>query len=380
MPDRNNQAEILIFTTQLFPSTGGFSQVIDTLSGRMESFGFRTQLLAPIKENSTHRPYSITPIRFLHNLYPLVTDYYKRYERIMELNLEILYQTRPFNMIHAHLAYPAGYCAVRWGRRKGIPVIITCHGHDINNVDDIPYEPDVWEVFQNKMVEAFHLADAVTVPSRSMAEKLKSWGIQTSYIPSGVNLNQIPPIPPPQENEPFILTIGRFNKVKGFDLLLESFTILAHRHQNLRLVVFGEGCGIPPLISQSLAKELKGRVTLISTGSDEKKKWDLLRRCILYVCPSRMEGFGIAVLEAMACAKPVVAFAVGGLTDLIENKKNGLLVSPYDTEAMAEAIDQILNDSERAKDMAEESRNRATRFDWSIILDQYQGLYHKVLA
>jgi glycosyltransferase involved in cell wall biosynthesis len=380
MPDKNHQAEVLIFTTQLFPPTGGFSQVIDTLTGKMGSFGFRTQLLAPIKENAPPRPYTITPIRSLHNLYPLVTDYYTRYERIIELNLEILYQTRPFNMIHAHLAYPAGYCAVRWGRRKGIPVIITCHGHDINNEDDIPYEPDVWEVFQNKMAEAFHLADAVTVPSRSMAEELKSWGIQTSYIPNGVNLNQIPPIHLPQENEPFILSIGRFNKVKGFDLLFESFTILARRRQNLRLVVFGEGCGISPLISQSLAKELKGRVTLISTGSDEKKKWDLLQRCILYVCPSRMEGFGIAVLEAMACAKPVVAFAVGGSTDLVENKKNGLLVPPYDTKAMAEAIDQILNNSEQAKDMADESRNRATRFDWPIILDQYRALYHKVLA
>jgi glycosyltransferase involved in cell wall biosynthesis len=373
MPDKNHQTEVLIFT-------GGFTQVIDTLSNNMGSLGFPTQLLAPIKENTPPRPYPVTPIRFLHNLYPLITDYYTRYERIMELNLEILYQTRPFNMIHAHLAYPAGYCAVRWGRRKGIPVIITCHGHDIKDVEDIPYEPDVRKMFQDKTIQAFSLADAVTVPSRSMAEEIKSWGIQTFYIPSGVNLNQIPRIPPSQENEPFILAIGRFNKVKGFDLLLESFTILARRQQNLRLVIFGAGCGISPLISRSLAEELKGRVTVISTGWDEKKKWDLLQRCTLYVCPSRMEGFGIAVLEAMACAKPIVAFAVGGLTDLIENKKNGLLVSPYDTEAMAEAIAQILNDSELAKGMAEESRNRATRFDWPIILNQYQDLYHKVLA
>lgn len=380
MPDRNHQPEVLIFTTQLFPSTGGFSQVIDTLSSGMRALGFHTQLLAPIKENIPPRPYPVTPIRFVHNLYPLITDYYTRYERIMELNLEILYQTWPFNMIHAHLAYPSGYCAARWGQKKGIPVIITCHGHDIKNINDKSYEPDVWEMFRNKMVEAFHLADAVTVPSQSMAEELKSWGIKTSYIPNGINLSQIPRNPHPQEDEPFILTIGRFNKVKGFDLLLESFAILARRHQNLRLVVFGEGCGISSLISQSLAKELKGRVTLISTGKDKKKKWDLLRRCKLYVCPSRMEGFGIAVLEAMACAKPIVAFAVGGVTDLIENKKNGLLVSPYDTEAMAEAIDQILNDSQQAKDMAEKSRNRATRFDWSIILGQYQDLYHKVLA
>jgi glycosyltransferase involved in cell wall biosynthesis len=187
--------KILLFTSHLFPSTGGFSQVIDALAGGMGTFGFSTQLLAPIKEDTPPPPYPVIPLRFPHSLYPLITDYRSRYERIMELNLEILYQKDPYDMIHAHIAYPAGFCAARWGRQKGIPVIITCHGHDIKNFADKPYEPDIWEKLQAKMIEGFALADAVTVPSRDMLEQLKSWGVNTHHIPNGVKSPRITPHP-----------------------------------------------------------------------------------------------------------------------------------------------------------------------------------------
>ncbi len=368
--------KILLFTSQLFPSTGGFSQVVNALAGGMRNFGFSTQLLAPIDENIHLPPYPLIPVRFFHNLYPLITDYRSRYERIMEMNLEILYQKNPFDMIHAHFAYPAGFCAARWGQQKGIPVIITCHGHDINNLADKPYEHDTWEKLQAKMIEGFALANKVTVPSRDMVEQLKSWGVDSRRIPNGIHLNQIPQHQP--QNDPFILTIGRFNKVKGFDMLFKTFAILAPKHPNLKLVVFGEGCGKLHFFNKTLSNELTGRV--LFTGSDEKKKWELIRQCQLYVCPSRREGFGIAVLEAMAAGKPVVAFDVGGVKDLVENENNGILVPPYDIVAMAEGISRILADRTSAKKMSDESVKRAADFNWPIILEQYQQLYHEVLG
>ncbi len=371
---------ILLFTSQFFPSTGGFSQVIDALAGGMGAYGFSTKLLAPTENNTPPPPYPVIPVRFPHNLYPLITDYRSRYERIMGLNLEILYQKDPYDMVHAHFAYPSGFCAARWGRQKGIPVIITCHGHDIRNIADKPYEPDIWEKIQTKMIEGLALADAVTVPSRDMLEQLKSWGVNSHHIPNGVHLNRIPQDHPPKKSDPFILTIGRFDKVKGFDLLFKAFAIVASKHPNLKLVVFGEGCGTFHFLGQTLSNKLKGKISFITTGGDERKKWELIKQCELYVCPSRMEGFGIAVLEAMAAGKPVVAFDVGGVTDLVKNKINGILIPPYDIEAMAEGIGRVLADGALAKNMSDESVKRATLFDWPIILDQYQDLYREVLG
>lgn len=384
-------AKILYFTTQLFPATGGVSQVISVLAAGMNSLGFPIRLLAPIKpvsqnisdlsdknKNSSPFPYPVIPLRFLYNLYPLITNYHNRYERIMELNLEILYQTHPFDLIHAHISYPAGYCAAHWGRRKGIPVIITCHGHDIDNTSNKPYNSDLWEKVRERMIEGFHLADAVTVPSRGMAQKLNTWGVTATCIPNGVYTEQIPRSCTREQKRPFILTIGRFNEVKGFDLLIESFAVVARRHPDIRLVIFGEGCGISSILSHSLSNDLKGRISFVTTGSDEKKKWDLLNQCELYVCSSRMEGFGMAVLEAMACSKPVVAFNVGGLPDLIENGKNGILVPPYDTTSMAESINSILSNPVLAKEMAEESGKQAARFNWTVILRKYLSLYQSL--
>ena len=88
---------------------------------------------------------------------------------------------------------------------------------------------------------------------------------------------------------------------------------------------------------------LNGRVSFLG-WQNRAQVGDLLRRCDVFVLPSRSEPFGIVIIEAMACGKPVVASAVGGIPEIIHQGENGILVEPEDPAALGDAILRVLED------------------------------------
>jgi alpha-maltose-1-phosphate synthase len=105
----------------------------------------------------------------------------------------------------------------------------------------------------------------------------------------------------------------------------------------------------------------------------------LLSHATAFVCPSVYEPLGIVNLEAMACGTAVVASKVGGIPEVVADGETGLLVPPDDPEALAEALNALARDPERANAMGEAGRQRAiSEFDWGSIAVQTAKLYHEV--
>jgi glycosyltransferase involved in cell wall biosynthesis len=99
------------------------------------------------------------------------------------------------------------------------------------------------------------------------------------------------------------------------------------------------------------------------------------------VLPSLAEGLPIAILEAMACARPVVATPVGGVTDAVVNGQTGLLVPPQDAVALAEAVLRLLRDPAWARRMGTEGRHRAeTFFSLDRVISRVESLYEEIKA
>jgi glycosyltransferase involved in cell wall biosynthesis len=87
---------------------------------------------------------------------------------------------------------------------------------------------------------------------------------------------------------------------------------------------------------------------------------------ILYVCPSRLEGFGLTILEAMAAGKPIVGTKVGAIPELIKNGVNGVLVDPEDTASMSQAICSFLKDKDKLESIGRENFNFVREnFNWN---------------
>ncbi len=218
-----------------------------------------------------------------------------------------------------------------------------------------------------------HVSAYVSVSSASSratesALALPSGSVRTIY--NGVPLpTELPSRTEP--TEPVIGAVSRFSPEKGIDVLLEAFA----RVKQGRLVLIGDGDERPRLEALIDALGLVDRVCLEGWWTGQwAAKWafDVL------VVPSRSEGFGLTVVEAMLAGIPVVATQVGGIPELIEQERTGLLVPPDDPAALADAIIRVIDHRDLALEWAAAARADAReRFSPTAMAAAYEALYEE---
>jgi glycosyltransferase involved in cell wall biosynthesis len=169
-----------------------------------------------------------------------------------------------------------------------------------------------------------------------------------------------------------LLAMGRLHANKGFDTLIRALSLVPEA----RLSIAGEGPERPAL--EALAREcgVADRLTLLGWRQDTGA---LLAECDLFLCPSRHEPLGNVVLEAWSAARPVIAAAAQGPSELIADGETGLLVPVDQPEPMAAAIRAMLADPARAQALAAAGRARFERdFAEAPVLAQWREFLHKV--
>lgn len=175
-----------------------------------------------------------------------------------------------------------------------------------------------------------------------------------------------------------ILGVGRLDRAKGFDRLIEAFARIADRHQQWRLVIVGDGPERQRLVEQIESFRLQTRIDLPGHVSNPSPWY---ARADLFALPSRYEGFPNALLEAMAHGKPVIAFdGPSAVRDVIRDRVDGLLVPDDDVPAFAAALSGLMSDSDRRKRMATSARAIVSRFPleafyqrWDAVIDAAAG-------
>ncbi|MFK4118562.1 glycogen synthase [Streptomyces longwoodensis] len=188
-------------------------------------------------------------------------------------------------------------------------------------------------------------------------------------------------------NRPYVLFVGRITRQKGVPHLLRAVRHLDPATQ----VVLCAGAPDTPEIDREfreLFEELsrtRDGVHWIPRMLPRPEVIQLLTHATVFVCPSVYEPLGIVNLEAMACGTPVVASRVGGIPEVVEDGRTGLLVDLDDTgeafeTALARALDEVTGDPERARRMGEAGRERAVdEFGWDAVARRTVGLYEEVL-
>jgi glycosyltransferase involved in cell wall biosynthesis len=174
-----------------------------------------------------------------------------------------------------------------------------------------------------------------------------------------------------------ILFVGRLVKIKGIVTLLEAFSRLTYRDSVL--LVCGTGRLLISL--KKMVHDLKLDDKVIFKGRVPHgilPKYYAL--CDMCVVPSLFESFGLVVLEAMSMKKPVVATNVGGIPEIIKNNINGLLVKPNDTDALAEAMDKVLQDQRLGIRLGTNARRDIERnFNLDRMIQQTASVYKYVM-
>ena len=277
------------------------------------------------------------------------------------------------DVVHAH-GYKANVYGWVAARIAGCAIVATCH-----NWTERTSALQCYAQLDRLLLRRFDMVAAV---SRGIVSQLRRAGIRNKairVISNGIDVARYRNASSTSPQGAIVLgCISRLSKEKGVDVLLWALPKILRRYPTLQCVVAGEGVERDSL--RTLAETLGVSQSFHMPGfCDDTPQF--LSRCTIVVQPSRMEAMPLAILEAMAAGKAIVASAVGEIPRLLDDGSAGYLVPPGKPELLADAIIALLSDANLRRAFGDRAQARATaQFDTSNMAREYLRMYHAVFA
>jgi len=291
-----------------------------------------------------------------------------------------------FDVIHSNLN--AGIVFVsNLTSSLGIPIIATLHGQSVAGMRKrscsgwLTSPVASWR--RERLNKALEKADKVTAVSQAEISIVEDCDIplkgRAVVIPNGVNVAEIQSFSSsvmPLKGKFNLLFPGGARFVKGGDLVIEALSKVKIETSGMHIYMAGDVPRSHYLHKLVAANGLDEQVTFTGfLGIREYRR--LLNSVDLVVMPSREESFGIVFLEAMALGKPVIGGDTGGIPEVVQNGRNGILVKP-EPEQIAEAIIRLYRNKDLRQEMSQNNLTDVASFDWTSIVQQYINLYKSV--
>jgi Glycosyltransferase len=173
------------------------------------------------------------------------------------------------------------------------------------------------------------------------------------------------------------ISVGRLDTEKHFDHLLKAFSLVKQKRSDFRFLIVGDGPEKDYLKKLSIELNLRNETEFMGYIKGVER---FLKISNIFVFASSREGLPVSLMEAMAMEKPVVAYNIRGVRDLVEDGINGFSIPFGDTEAFAEKIIYLMDNPEVAKEMGKRGREKIVKeFSLKVILSQLERLYAGVL-
>ena len=260
---------------------------------------------------------------------------------------------RDIHIVHSHGYKPNIFLSLI--PNKKFKTISTVHGWA---KDTVGVRGRVYEFLDSKALKRI---DSIVTVSKAVVDYLIKKGIRKEKIEliyNGIKMNNNPHsfnIPKIRQGyglpkDAFVIgAVGRLTKVKGHSYLIEAMPSILNEIKNCYLVIAGEGPLKEDLMSLIKKNNLLNNVKLIGYTEDIG---EFLAMIDLFVMPSLSEGLPIALLEAMANEKPIIASNVGGIPEVITSEDTGILIQPTDSSAISKVIKKLYHDKDKITRMA----------------------------
>jgi glycosyltransferase involved in cell wall biosynthesis len=364
--------------------SGSGLNVLDTVK-RLKEKGYKVEFASSPEGGSlidevASCGITVRPLRYLGREVNILKDPLALFE------LMLLIRRQRYDIVHTHNS-KAGFIGRIAARIAGVAVVIhTIHGFSFHEYERPPLR--ILYVLLERLAAKF--SDRLI----TVSTPLKDWGLrleigrekQYCVIPDGIDIElftvktDLAKTKSELGIRPDSLIVGLVAKLwdgKGHHTLIKAMPKIIEELPQVKFIFAGDGYLRQDL--ENLVASLCLKDYTIFTGF-RKDIPELTAIFDVAVLPSFFEGLGRSLLEAMVLGKPVVATDVGGIPEVVKHNKNGFLVSPGDSVALAEAIIKLLKDKELCQKMGEEGRRQINeRFSAKKMVDDIEGVYQEML-
>jgi len=288
--------------------------------------------------------------------------------------LEGIRRRKEFDVAQGTMAFSAGTAAVVLKKLLHKRAVVTIQGGDMGDYKE--NSGKFGGIIRPVVSWTLRNADVVHAVSRDLERKARELGAKNIImIPNGVDTEKFRRKGNKRrelglEGNKVILTVSRLSHKNGVDTLIEAFGKIRKEIPNAELLIIGKG------EDEAKLRKMAGEGVRFLEPVPHEQLAEYYSAADVFCRPSRDEGFGIVFIEAMACGTVPVGTSVGGITDIIQDGENGLLVKPDRPNELAGAIVRILKDEKLGKRLSEAGVMEANKkFSWDGITAKITQLY-----
>jgi len=274
------------------------------------------------------------------------------------------------DVVHAHWWFPNGLVGTWLGRMSNKPLVTTLHGSDVRLARSVAFSRPAFR-------HVMHRSAAVTAVSRWLAAEAQDVVSAPQVVVAPMPVATELFTPGGQRQKDRLLFVGRLNKQKGIETLLHALSRIA---RPVHLDVVGDGEDREALQELAAGLGIADRVHWHG-ALPQPKLADFYRAATALVVPSVGEGLGLVAVEGQLCETPVVAFDSGGLPDIVQHDRTGILVPTVDAKALAAAITSLLDRPDHGAALGAAGRLHAlATFAPESVAKRYTDVYKSAIA
>lgn len=368
--------KVLVVSKYFYPYMGGVESVAFYVAKNLVKRGVEITVIASCAKDQKPGIETVEGIKVIRTPTTLQVGptplSFKTFSEVLKQDFDIchLHEPNPFQNLLA-------YKALLFKRK---PVVITYHSDIVPHSLSIRIFKPFYLLFQRLFL--FRRAKVIMptspyyIPISDILPKFKK---KLKVVPNGVDINKFKPSKTKKsKKEKRILFVGRLIYYKGLDYLIGAMPVIQKKVPGTKLVIVGKG----PLESEwkQLAKKLGINKNIEWKGKlSDKDMIKEFQNCDVFVLPSihKTEAFGIVLLEAMACGKPVVTTDVSGTVYAAEGA--GIIIKPKQEKELADAIIKILSNKKLAEKYGKYGLKKVKDFTWESASIKTEKIYNKVL-
>jgi glycosyltransferase involved in cell wall biosynthesis len=292
------------------------------------------------------------------------------------------------SLIHAQDIFFSGFAGVVAHKLFRIPLVVHAHGpspyFSSSDSETTHFKKTLAKLLARFVVQNSDLILATDDQTRKLI-RIFAGSVQVLCIPTPIRVNNY--LNKSEDEEEIkdkytrglvLGTIGRLSPQKNLRTLLRVFAAIRNEVVDSRLIIVGNGPQKDSLVDEVGRLGLNDSVLLVGSVI-ENEKIKFLESFDIFVMPSIYEGCPIALLEAMASGKAVVASNIPAIKEIVRSGDEAILVNPYDEEDLRKSILLLVNEPSLRSSLGHKARERAKNYDINIVFDQLMGLYEELV-